>query len=67
MIRWIRDPQDLSPLTAMPDLDVEEVHARDMATYLLTLLRELFIEKKGVAHELPTLKVKRNTILRNIN
>lgn len=37
MIRWIRDPQAVSPSTAMPDLDVKESDARDMAAYLFTL------------------------------
>ncbi len=37
MIRWIRDPQVVSSLTAMPDLDVKESDARDMAAYLFTL------------------------------
>jgi len=37
MIRWIRDLQAVSPSTAMPDLDVKESDARDMAAYLFTL------------------------------
>ena len=37
MVRWIREPQKLSPLTAMPDLRVTERDARDMAAYLATL------------------------------
>ncbi|MGH8609450.1 MAG: c-type cytochrome [Gammaproteobacteria bacterium] len=37
MIRWIRDPQAVSPSTAMPDLDVKQSDARDMAAYLFTL------------------------------
>jgi cytochrome c len=35
--RWIRDPQAIEPGTAMPDLDVTVVDARDIAAYLLTL------------------------------
>lgn len=34
MIRWIRDPQEISPQTAMPDLGISEEDARDMAAYL---------------------------------
>jgi len=37
MVRWIREPQQASPLTAMPDLGVTERDARDMAAYLSTL------------------------------
>lgn len=35
--RWIRDPQQVEPGTAMPDLDVTEQDARDIAAYLFTL------------------------------
>jgi len=35
--RWIRDPQDVEPGTAMPDLGVSTVDARDIASYLLSL------------------------------
>lgn len=34
MVRWIRDPQQFDPLTAMPNLQVGEAHARDMVAYL---------------------------------
>lgn len=34
LIRWIRNPQGIDPLTAMPDLGVTEKHARDIAAYL---------------------------------
>ncbi|SEK69374.1 Cytochrome c2 [Blastococcus sp. DSM 46786] len=34
---WIREPQDVEPGTAMPDLGVSRVDARDIAAYLLTL------------------------------
>jgi mono/diheme cytochrome c family protein len=36
LVSWIVDPQAVSPHTLMPDLDVIEPHARDMARYLLT-------------------------------
>lgn len=35
--RWIRVPQEVDPGTAMPDLDVSDQDARDIAAYLLTL------------------------------
>lgn len=37
MVRWIRAPQEVDPLTAMPDLQVPDEHARDMTAYLHTL------------------------------
>jgi cytochrome c2 len=37
MALWIRAPQKIDPLTAMPDLQVPEQHARDMTAYLQTL------------------------------
>ena len=37
MILWLKNPQRLKPGTAMPDLDVGERDARDMAAYLATL------------------------------
>jgi mono/diheme cytochrome c family protein len=37
LVRWIRDPKSVSPATLMPDLDVTETHARDIAAYLATL------------------------------
>jgi mono/diheme cytochrome c family protein len=37
LVSWIRDPQTMSPGTLMPDLDVAEAHAREMATYLMRL------------------------------
>jgi cytochrome c2 len=36
MQRWIRDPQAISPGTAMPDLDVGERDARDISAFLYT-------------------------------
>jgi cytochrome c1 len=35
--RWIRDPQGVEPGTAMPNLGVSTIDARDIAAYLLTL------------------------------
>lgn len=37
MVRWIRHPTQVDPLTAMPDLEVTEQDARDMAAYLEAL------------------------------
>lgn len=37
MMRWIREPQSVAPGTAMPDLNVSEKDARDIAAYLYTL------------------------------
>ncbi|HEX7054319.1 MAG TPA: c-type cytochrome [Burkholderiales bacterium] len=37
MVRWLRDPQEVSPRSAMPDLGIDERDARDMAAYLATL------------------------------
>lgn len=37
MVRWIRDPQAVSPGSAMPTLGVTEADARDMAAYLATM------------------------------
>lgn len=34
LVRWLQDPQEVSPGTAMPDLGVTERDARDMAAYL---------------------------------
>lgn len=36
MERWIRDPQQVSPGTAMPDLNVGEKDARDITAFLYT-------------------------------
>lgn len=35
--RWIRDPQEVEPGTAMPDLGVKPLDAKDIAAYLFTL------------------------------
>lgn len=37
MVRWLRFPQEVDPLTAMPPLGVNEQDARDMAAYLKQL------------------------------
>ncbi|MDO9359703.1 MAG: c-type cytochrome [Polaromonas sp.] len=37
LVKWIRDPREFKPLTAMPDMNVSEGDARDMAAYLGTL------------------------------
>jgi mono/diheme cytochrome c family protein len=37
MVRWLRDPQHVDPLSAMPNLGVTEKDARDMAAFLATL------------------------------
>jgi cytochrome c2 len=35
LIAWIMDPKSIEPGTAMPDLGIGEVEARDIATYLV--------------------------------
>lgn len=37
LVRWIMDPDEYAPGTAMPDLDVDEADALNMAAYLLSL------------------------------
>lgn len=37
MMRWIRDPQGVSPGTAMPQLGLSEQDGRDIAAFLYTL------------------------------
>ena len=37
MIRWIENPQSLSPRSAMPNLRVTDIDARDIASFLYTL------------------------------
>ncbi|OGB26125.1 MAG: cytochrome C [Burkholderiales bacterium RIFCSPLOWO2_02_FULL_57_36] len=37
MVRWLQNPQQLDPLSAMPDLGVTEKDARDISAYLYTL------------------------------
>lgn len=36
MQRWIRDPQQVAPGTAMPDLNVGQTDARDITAFLYT-------------------------------
>ena len=36
MEKWIRDPQQISPGTAMPDLNVGDMDARDITAFLYT-------------------------------
>ena len=37
LIRWLKNPQEVEPGTAMPYLGVSETDARDIAAYLYTL------------------------------
>jgi cytochrome c len=37
LIAWLRDPQAIEPGTAMPNLNVSEADARNLAAYLATL------------------------------
>lgn len=37
MVRWLMDPRDASPQTAMPDLSVTEQDAKNMSAYLYDL------------------------------
>lgn len=37
LVHWIRFPQQVDPGNAMPDLNVHEEHARDIAAYLYSL------------------------------
>ena len=37
VVRWIRNPKQVDNLTAMPNLNVSEADARDIAGYLYTL------------------------------
>jgi cytochrome c1 len=39
LIRWLLDPQAVEPGTDMPDLNLTETEARDIAAYLFTLDR----------------------------
>lgn len=41
MVRWIMDPQEVDPLTAMPDLGVNTSAARQMAAYIYRIAPEL--------------------------
>jgi cytochrome c1 len=37
MLRWLRDPTRIDPLTAMPNLGITNQDARDIAAFLYTL------------------------------
>ncbi|HEY4101685.1 MAG TPA: hypothetical protein VGM20_12505 [Gemmatimonadales bacterium] len=37
LVHWLRDPQSVSPGTAMPNLGIDEPTARDIAAYIYTL------------------------------
>jgi cytochrome c2 len=37
LVKWIMDPREVEPGTAMPDLGVSASQARDIAAYLFTL------------------------------
>ena len=37
LVRWIRQPREVDPLTAMPDVGVSAPDARDIAAYLYTV------------------------------
>jgi cytochrome c2 len=37
LVRWLRDPQGVVPGNAMPNMDITEDDARDIASYLYTL------------------------------
>ncbi len=37
LMRWIRDPQDVSPGTAMPQMGLSEQEGRDIAAFLYSL------------------------------
>lgn len=37
LMRWITDPRAVDPRTAMPDMNVSQTDARDIAAYLYTL------------------------------
>lgn len=37
LVRWIRDPKQVEPGTAMPDLGITDSEARDITAYLYTL------------------------------
>lgn len=37
MVRWLRNPPEVDPRTAMPNLGISDAEAKDMAAYLYTL------------------------------
>ena len=50
LVRWIRQPQEIRPGSAMPDLGVTDGDARDIAAYLYTLASNPL----GPPHPIPT-------------
>ena len=56
LVRWILDPQGVSPGTAMPDLGVSEEAASHMAAYLYTLAGD----RLGPPHLIPPTVVDRH-------
>ena len=53
LLRWIRDPQSVDSLTAMPNLGVAEQDARDIASYLYTLGSN----RLGPPHPIPASRI----------
>lgn len=37
MVRWLRNPPEVDPATAMPNMGISEAEAKDIAAYLYTL------------------------------
>jgi len=37
LVQWLRDPPAVDPRTAMPNMNIEQAEARDIAAYLYTL------------------------------
>jgi cytochrome c len=37
MVRWLKDPPGVDPMTAMPNLHLSERDARDLASFIYTL------------------------------
>lgn len=37
LVRWLRNPPEVNPRTAMPNLGISEAEAKDIASYLYTL------------------------------
>lgn len=37
LVKWVRSPQSVDPVTAMPNLGLSDQQARDVAAYLYTL------------------------------
>jgi cytochrome c2 len=48
LISWIMNPQAIEPGTAMPNMNIEEQEARDIAAYLYTLRAE---ERSGLRNQ----------------